>query len=121
MFWLFLIGSIGLVLIGILGLITRSNLFKLVLSLDILETGINLTLIVLGYQNNGHVPIIHSLLDISKPLAFVDPLPQALVLTSIVIGLGTTALALILIVRYYYKTGKLTLEVDPHEKEAIDE
>ncbi len=121
MFWLFLIGSIGLVLIGVFGLITRSHLIKLLLSLNIIETGINLTMIVLGYQSGGKVPIIYRLLDITKPVNFVDPLPQALVLTSIVIGLGTTALALILIVNYYYKTGKLTLEKRDNEKEEIDE
>lgn len=121
MFWLFFIGAGGLILIGLLGLITRSHLIKLLLSLNILETGVNLLLVVLGYTNGAQVPIIHKGLDLSQAILFADPLPQALVLTSIVIGLGTTALALILIVNYYYKTGKLTLAKADHEKEDIDE
>ncbi len=40
----------------------------------------------------------------------VDPLPQALVLTAIVIGLATTALALIVAIGYYRSTGTLDLK-----------
>lgn len=65
-----------------------------------METGINLFVVSTGFFKGGKTPIITETVSASK-LAFVDPLPHALVLTSIVIGLGTTALALTLTLNYY--------------------
>ncbi|BBE30959.1 cation:proton antiporter [Tepiditoga spiralis] len=95
-----------LILIGIYGLLTQKNIIKLIVSLNVLEVGINLFIVSTGYISGGKAPIITS--EVNK--GFVDPLPQALVLTSIVIGVGVTALGLSFARKIYEEHG--TLELD---------
>ncbi len=74
------------------------------IGLCILEYAINLLFVLAGYRKGGIAPIVSPSTE-AHP-CFVDPLPQALVLTAIVIGLGTTALLLSFAVRMYkqYRT-----------------
>ena len=85
---------------------TKKNIVKIVIGLTIMEYSVNLFLVLLGYRKDGVAPIVEKG---TKPLEFlasaVDPLPQALVLTSIVIGLGVTTLAIALCIRLYEKYG----------------
>lgn len=115
---LFLISAFALILTGLYGVLSRSNLIKILLALNILETGVNLIVVALGYVDGGTVPILTA--DSSAGTVFVDPLPHALVLTSIVIGLGTTALALTLTLRHFRRTGSLELTFRPAKKEAAE-
>ena len=89
--------------IGIYCLLVKKNLIKKIIGLGISEYAINLFFILLGYRDNGEAPILDKQATITN---FVDPLPQALILTSIVIGLGVTALMVAITVRLYekYKT-----------------
>lgn len=92
-----------LFLVGLYGVITRRNLIKIVISLSIMEFSTFLFLALIGYIDGGVAPIV----DPSDPAKiYVDPLPQALVLTAIVIGLATTAMLMAVIIRIYrkYKT-----------------
>jgi len=92
-----------LFLVGLYGVITRRNLVKIVISLSIMEFSTFLFLALIGYIDGGIAPIV----DPSDPAKiYVDPLPQALVLTAIVIGLATTAMLMAVIIRIYrkYKT-----------------
>jgi multicomponent Na+:H+ antiporter subunit C len=95
-----------LFLVGLYCVLTKKNIVKIVIGLGIMEYAVNLFLVLLGYRRGGGAPIREPGGD---PLEFlataVDPLPQALVLTSIVIGLGVTALAIALCVRLYEKYG----------------
>ncbi len=95
----FLLNASLIFFIGIFGIITRKNIIKILLSINILQTGVNILLIGIGYVEGGNAPIITE--NISSNALFVDPLPQALVLTSIVIGFGTTALGLMVTMRYF--------------------
>jgi len=92
-----------LFLVGLYGVITRRNLVKIVISLSIMEFSTFLFLALIGYIDGGVAPIVDPL-DPAK--IYVDPLPQALVLTAIVIGLATTAMLMAVIIRIYrkYKT-----------------
>ena len=81
-----------LFMIGLVGLFTERHVIKMIVSLNILEIGLNIFIITIGFKVSGLAPIVSSVND--NALVYVDPLPQALVLTSIVIGVGTTALAL---------------------------
>ena len=99
------ITSFALVLIGLFGLLTRKNLIRMIISLNVLDLGINIFLVTIGYVDNGAAPIFRSIGDNTS--AMVDPVPQALVLTSIVIGFGVTALALTLIMRIYVSHGSI--------------
>ena len=100
--------SLALVLIGIYGLMTQKNVIKLIVSLNIMEIGVNVFIISVGYVAGGIAPILTSQNNTSA-LLYVDPLPQALVLTSIVIGVGVTALALALARKMYKRYGTYEL------------
>jgi multicomponent Na+:H+ antiporter subunit C len=88
--------------VGLYGVITRRNLVKIAVSLSIMEISTFLFFALIGYIDNGVAPIV----DPADPVKiYVDPLPQALVLTAIVIGLATTALLMAVIIRLYRKYG----------------
>ena len=90
-----------LFVIGLYGILVKRNLIKMVLGLMIMEYAINLFFALVGYRSGGTSPILTR--DFGAGTTFVDPLPQALVLTAIVIGLGTTALLVSFAVRIYEK------------------
>ncbi len=96
-----------LFLIGLYGVIAKRNLIKMIIGLAIMEYSINLFLIVIGYVEGGTAPIITKNF---KHSGFVDPLPQAMILTAIVIGLATTAVLLAVAIRLYKKYG--TFDID---------
>ncbi len=93
-----------LFIVGLYGVVTKRNLIKIIIGLAIMEYSVNLFLILIGYVNNGTAPIL-PVPDALKNKPFVDPLPQAMILTAIVIGLATTALLLSIAIRLYRKYG----------------
>jgi multisubunit Na+/H+ antiporter MnhC subunit len=101
--WVMLVGAVGLVAIGAAGLVVCTHLYRMVLALAVAEAGGNLLLVSAGYRWDAVAPI---LLGGSAPGPMVDPVPQALVLTSIVIGVGVQALAVALLIRVHraYRT-----------------
>ena len=88
--------------VGLYGVLRKRNIVKMIIGLGIIEYSMNLFFVLLGYRFHGRAPIDARDQDI---LNMVDPLPQALVLTSIVIGLGVTALVISIAVRIYEKYG----------------
>ncbi len=102
-----------LFMIGLYCAVVKKNMVKIVLGIVIMEYAVNLFLIMLGYVKGGVAPIIErSQYDgATKAIASeflnasVDPLPQALVLTSIVISLGSLALMISICIRTYAKYG----------------
>lgn len=86
--------------LGLYCLLVKKNLVKKIIGLGITEYAINLFFILLGFREAGEAPILSKGTAIAN---FVDPLPQALILTSIVIGLGITALMVAIAVRIYEK------------------
>jgi multicomponent Na+:H+ antiporter subunit C len=94
--------SFLLFLIGLYCIVTKKNLLKIIVGLVIVEYAVNLFLVTLGYKWGGHAPIIN--LAIPEWI-YVDPLPQALVLTSIVIGLAVLALVVAIAIRIYERYG----------------
>lgn len=113
---LFLLSSVSLIFIGLFGILTRKNIVKILLALNILETGINLLLVAFGYKEGGIAPILTSPESIKNLALMVDPVPQALVLTAIVIGLGTTTFALGLTVRYFVTHGTVSIAASESEE-----
>lgn len=89
-----------LFLIGLYAIITKRNLIKIAIGFCIMEYAVNMLFALIGFKIGGIDPIISK---VDAHHNFVDPVPQALVLTAIVIGLGTTALLLSFIVRIYEK------------------
>lgn len=98
------IGSFLLIVFGLYIMIAKKNLIKIVIGMSLLDSGTNLLLISIGFRAGGTAPIFMS--DLKKGSFFVDPVPQALTLTSIVIGACVTALALSLVIKIkeYYGT-----------------
>jgi len=76
--------------VGIYTVLSRRNLIRIVIGIAISDYAVNLLLIMAAYRNGGRAPIF-SPDQVIDAGAMVDPLPHALVLTSIVIGLATTA------------------------------
>lgn len=101
--------SILLMLIGVYGLLTQKNIIKLIVALNVFEIGLNVFIISVGYIKDGIAPIFTSLNN-NSGLNFVDPLPHALVLTAIVIGVGTTALGLVFARKMYKKYNTYDLD-----------
>lgn len=93
-----------LFLVGLCGVLIRKNIIKIIIGLCIMEYSVYLFFILIGYVEEGTVPIVD--LKSSAAVIYVDPLPQAFVLTAIVIGLATTALLLAIAIKLYkkYKT-----------------
>jgi multicomponent Na+:H+ antiporter subunit C len=85
-----------LMLIGLWGGFTQHNLLKIILSFSIFDTGLNILIVALGYLPGRTAPIIEGTVVTAGNLtaSAIDPVPQALVLTAIVIGFGVTALML---------------------------
>ncbi len=100
--------AVLLLVLGLFAVCTQKNLIKVVLGLGIIDYGINLLIVSVGFNNGGTAPIftISDLLNGVSSNFFVDPVPQALTLTSIVIGACVDAMALALVIMIYrkYKT-----------------
>jgi multicomponent Na+:H+ antiporter subunit C len=97
--------------LGLYCLIAKKHLVKKIIGMTIMDYAINLFIILLGYKNGGIPPILLPDMDINTFVQqSVDPIPQALVLTSIVIGLSTLALMVAISLRLYekYKTFDMT-------------
>jgi multicomponent Na+:H+ antiporter subunit C len=88
--------------IGLYCVLRKRNIIKIIIGLGIIEYAVNLFFVLIGYRTHGRAPILAKDQQI---LNMVDPLPQALVLTSIVIGLAVTALIVAIAIRLYEKYG----------------
>ena len=108
-----------LMMTGFYVAIARGNLVKKVIGLNIFQISVFLLYITMGKVQGGTVPILHAHVELSgdhEPLppegfdAYSNPLPSVLILTAIVVGVATTALALALTVRIREAYG--TIEED---------
>ena len=95
-----LVTIIGGLFAGGTYMLLRRSIIKLVIGLILLGHGANLLIFLMGRLTDGQAPLIPlGAEQLSGP--FADPLPQALVLTAIVIGFGLQAFALVLVYRLY--------------------
>lgn len=102
--------GILVILVGLWGLLTQKNLIKIVVGFVLFDTGIHIVMVSLGYIKNRTAPILDDAVDLSNAAnSVVDPIPQALVLTAIVIGLGITALMLSYVLKMYQKKKSLDI------------
>ncbi|MDI3501904.1 MAG: multicomponent Na+:H+ antiporter subunit [Archaeoglobi archaeon] len=99
--------AISLFALGLGTVIWKNNLIKILIGLDIMESAVHLFLVSLGYRTGGTAPIWTGIS--SEETVFVLPIPQALTLTSIVIGLATLAMALSITVNVYRHYGTLDI------------
>jgi len=101
-----------LMMVGLYAVVARGNLIKKVVGLNIFQTSVFMLYISLGKVDGGTAPILGE--NLTRP--FSNPLPHVLILTAIVVGIATTAVALALILRIKAAYG--TVEED--ELEDLD-
>jgi multicomponent Na+:H+ antiporter subunit C len=109
-------GAMILFCIGLYTVIMRRNIIKKLIGLNIMETSVFFFLISIGFLEGGIAPIYTEGAD---PSRMVNPLPQALILTGIVVAVSVTALALTMVILLYRQYG--TLDVDHLMREEIEE
>ena len=97
-------------------MILRRSLVKLIIGVILLGNGANLLIFLLGRIAKGSPPIIPGDADVFLE-AYTDPLPQALILTAIVISFGLQSFAIILVKRAH----KVVKTDDLDEMNATDE
>ena len=95
-------------------LLLRPRTFQVIIGLSLLSYAVNLFIFVMGWVRGGVAPIVEAgaAVDFAR---FADPLPQALVLTAIVISFATTALLLVVLLAARGLTG--TDHVDGRESD----
>ncbi len=102
------IGSMVLFFIGLFGLLTRKHIIKVFISIAIMETSIFLLFIGLTFKLDSIAPILDSKhIDI---LVMNDPIPHAMILTAIVIGMAVLALGVSFAIEYFKLTGKTDID-----------
>ncbi len=102
-----------LFVIGLYCAVVKKNMVKIIIGIVVMEYAVNIFLIMLGYRFGGVAPIIDKgqlesgVGEIAAGFLnnSVDPLPQALVLTAIVIGLGSLALMISICIRTHERYG----------------
>ena len=97
------IAVVALILIGLYAVVFKRNLIKIVIGITFIECGVNLFLITLAYREGSIAPIYTA----SSEGIMSLPVPHALTLTSIVIGVAVLALMLSLVVHIYRHYGTL--------------
>ncbi len=97
--------TVGVLYGAAIFLLLRRSIVRLVMGLILLSHAANLLIFTSGGLTKGSTPIIPEGL-MSPPVPTVDPIPQALILTAIVISFGVLSFALILIYRFFERTGE---------------
>ena len=97
--------TVFLICLGLYTIISQKNLIKIIIGINIIEAALILFLLTIGYKTGGTAPILDGQYQL-----LVDPLPQALALTAIVIGASTTALMLALTIKLYKRYNTLNID-----------
>lgn len=102
-----------LILVGLYGALTNCNMLRMIVAFTVANTGVNLVLVAVGHMVGRTAPILDAAVPVVEASArIIDPVPQALVLTAIVIGVGITALMLAYVYRLYQT--KQTLDISKY-------
>lgn len=109
---LMIASALGIVTACGLYLVLRGRTFPVVLGLSLLSYAVNLFILSMGRLTSGAPPILSP-----EAAGYADPIPQALVLTAIVISFGMTGFLMALAVRTWHQTG--SDHVDGVEPEAL--
>jgi len=100
---IYILGSLTLFFFGLYGLLAKRHLLKILISIGVMEVSVYLLLIALATSPGETAPILSDGLRDFAGMA--DPIPQALTLTAIVIGMAVLALGVSLAIQYHRLTG----------------
>jgi len=94
--------AVMLIVLGLYTILFKKDMIKIVLGMGLVDYGINLFIVSIGFNAGGTAPLF-TIAELVSGAYFVDPVPQALTLTSIVIGACVEAMALALIIKIYQR------------------
>ena len=100
------IGAVALVVIGFYAMAMKRDIIKIVVGMGLVDDGLNLMIVSIGFNEGGTAPI-YTFGELTSGMYFVDPIPQALTLTSIVIGACVTAMSLALVIKLEEQYGTI--------------
>ncbi|MGI9537048.1 MAG: cation:proton antiporter subunit C [Desulfocapsaceae bacterium] len=113
---------IALLLIGLYAMITKKNLIKKIIGMNIFQTAIILFYVSIGSKEGATIPIIaHGHAEASHAVHaadYINPLPHVLMLTAIVVSVATLGVALALAMKVYSQYG--TLEEDEIREKIME-
>jgi multicomponent Na+:H+ antiporter subunit C len=101
--------------VGLYGMLMKRNYVKKVIGMTVFQAAIILFFIIAAFKDGASVPVYDKALGMENPEAYVNPLPHALMLTAIVVGVATVGVALSLLIRIHNRYG--TLDEDVLRKE----
>ncbi len=110
--------AIVLMMTGFYVVISRGNLVKKIVGLNIFQTSVFILYISMGKVAGGTAPIIIEDAPRGAGVVYSNPLPHVLILTAIVVGVATTALGLALVVRIKEAYG--TVEEDEIQSQEVE-
>lgn len=96
-----------LFLIGLYGVISKDNLLKKVMGLNVMQVAVILFFLNIGQKSGTTLAVLKAGEKYGKVATYVNPLPHALMLTAIVVALAVTGLALALLMKVYRSYGTL--------------
>jgi len=109
--------AIVLMMAGFYTVIAQHNLTKKIVGLNIFQVAVFVFYITMGKIDGGTAPILGDGIEV-----YSNPLPHVLILTAIVVGVATTALALALVVRIHHSFGTIEedeIQVIEHDEEDV--
>lgn len=86
-----------LLFLGLYGMIVSNNYMKKMMAMNVMQVAVIFFYLCFAQKDGGMIPILNGLT--TDPNAYINPLPHALMLTAIVVSLGTTGVALALLMR----------------------
>lgn len=96
-----------LLTVGLYGMLVKRNYVKKVIGMTIFQASIILFFILLGYKDGATVPVKDATRSLENADNYINPLPHALMLTAIVVGVATVGVALSLLIKIYQGYGSL--------------
>jgi multicomponent Na+:H+ antiporter subunit C len=115
-YWIYIL----IMMIGLYAMLAKNNLVKKIIGMGIFQTGIIVFYVSIGAKRGGTIPIIEhghgpELHEAVKAINYVNPLPHVLMLTAIVVSVGTLGVALAIALRIFTEYNTL------HEEEILEQ
>ncbi len=97
----------ALMLIGLHGMLARPNLMRKLMAMNIFQVAAIIFYLTLAEKTGASAPVLAHGAHLARAADYINPLPHALMLTAIVVGVSTTGVALALLVAIYRRYGTL--------------
>jgi multicomponent Na+:H+ antiporter subunit C len=99
--------AVALLLLGLHGVLASRSLLRKLMALGIVQVAVIVLFVALGAKSGAEPPVVADPDAATRASGYVNPLPHALMLTAIVVGVSTTGVALALLLRIEQRYGTL--------------